>query len=251
MPKFWSFIGNEKYDVGCTGQTVYVYLKDGTEVARFKDITYAYTPLISPDGRILVVKSTAGKLAAYSLETLSLIRKFRFSKLDGAQDDGFCFSADGKYLYNIERDESSLKNELSVYDTRDFSPVKKVLWDEGVVIDHIECDADSGVFFVLGFCRDKDCGVASEFFVAKLNEDVLTDMRYIPVAEYRHYWWYLRLQMNGFTEMASKYSLGDVSINERKSEKLSLAKLWRDQGTADFLQNTCEDREAVCRREKE
>ena len=117
MPKFWSFVGNEKYDVGCTGRTVYVYLKDGTEVARFKDITYAYTPLISPDGRFLVVKSTVGTLAAYSLETLSLIRKFRFSKVDGAQDDGFCFSPDGKFFINIERQKDSLHSQQTIEKT--------------------------------------------------------------------------------------------------------------------------------------
>lgn len=227
MPKFWSFVGNEKYDVGCTGRTVYVYLKDGTEVARFKDITYAYTPLISPDGRFLVVKSTVGKLAAYSLETLSLIRKFRFSKVDGAQDDGFCFSPDGKYLYNVERHVDSCKTALSVYDTRDFSLTRRVLGDDYIlVLNSVECDDESDEIFLLGFRRDEKSGVASEFFVAKLNEDVLADVRYITAAEHFHYRGYLWMKMTGFTKEACKWSHLNASHDELKSAELSLAKLW-------------------------
>ncbi len=227
MPKFWSFVGNEKYDVGCTGRTVYVYKKDGTEVARFKDITYAYTPLISPDGRILVVKSTEGKLAAYSLETLSLIRKFRFSKVDGAQDDGFCFSLDGKYLYNIERHGSSLKTALSVYDTREFSLIKRVLDDDDkVVVNSIECDAESGETFLLGYRRDEATGVAAHYFVGRLDEDALADVKYISPAEHHRYRGYLGMKMTGFTKEACKWSRLNASSDELKSAELSLAKLW-------------------------
>ena len=102
MKNFWGFTTNGKYSVGCTGQTVYLYDKNGNELAKFKDIIYAYTPMISPDGTLFVVKSTEGRLAVYSLETFSLIKKFRFSKVDGAQDDGFCFSPNGKFFINIE-----------------------------------------------------------------------------------------------------------------------------------------------------
>jgi len=227
MPKFWSFIGNEKYDVGCTGQTVYVYLKDGTEVARFKDITYAYTPLISPDGRTLVVKSTEGKLAVYSLDTLSLVRKFRFSKVDGAQDDGFCFSPDVKLFYNIERHVDSCKTALSVYDTRDFSLIKRVLDDdEKAVIDCIECDAESGETFILGFRRDEATGVAARFFVGKLEGDTLSGVKYISQTEHYRYCRYLKLKMNGFTEEAHKWAYLDVELGKLKCADLSLAKLW-------------------------
>jgi hypothetical protein len=41
MKRFWSYIENEQFAVGCTGQTVYVYDKSGTELARFKDLKYA------------------------------------------------------------------------------------------------------------------------------------------------------------------------------------------------------------------
>lgn len=89
MKKFWGYVSNNKYSVGCTGQTVYLYDEDGNELAKFKDIIYGYTPMISPDGTLFVVKSADGRPAVYSLETLSFIKKFRFSKVDGVQDDGF------------------------------------------------------------------------------------------------------------------------------------------------------------------
>ena len=78
MKNFWSFTGNDKFNIGCTGSTVYIYDKNNKELAKFKDINYAYSSLISPDGDILTIKSTDGKLAIYSLETMSLIKKFRF-----------------------------------------------------------------------------------------------------------------------------------------------------------------------------
>ena len=87
MPSFWSYIGNDRFNIGCTGQTVYVYDKAGKELARFKDLIYAYLPVISPRGDHFVVKTTDGRMAVYSLETLSLVKKFRYSKVDGAQDD--------------------------------------------------------------------------------------------------------------------------------------------------------------------
>ena len=108
MPKFWSLISNGKYRVGCTGQTVYIYDQNGTELVKFKDLPYAYTAAFSPKGDIFVVKSTAGRIAVYSLDEPCLIQKFRFSKVDGSQDDIFCFSPDGEWFYNIERHGKSI-----------------------------------------------------------------------------------------------------------------------------------------------
>ena len=54
---------------------------------------------VSPNEDLLVVKSSSGSMAIYSLESLELIKKFRFSKIDGSQDDNFMISPDGKYLF--------------------------------------------------------------------------------------------------------------------------------------------------------
>lgn len=99
MKKYWAYISNGQYSVGTTGQSVFLLDKDGKKLNCFKDIIYAYTPMFSPNGKIFVVKSTDGRLAVYSLITYSLIKKFRYSKVDGAQDDGFCFSPRRQLFY--------------------------------------------------------------------------------------------------------------------------------------------------------
>ena len=63
MKKFWGYVSNNEFSVGCTGQTVFLYDMDGNELGKFKDIIYGYTPMISPDGTLFVVKSTEGRLA--------------------------------------------------------------------------------------------------------------------------------------------------------------------------------------------
>ena len=86
MKKFWTYISNGRYSIGLTGSTVYVYGKEGEELGKFKDLNYAYATVISPRGDIFVVKTTDGRMAVYSFEPLKLIKKFRFSKIDGGQD---------------------------------------------------------------------------------------------------------------------------------------------------------------------
>ncbi|MCL2817623.1 MAG: hypothetical protein FWD39_04470 [Clostridiales bacterium] len=136
MPSFWGYTKNDKYAVGCTGQTVYVYDDSGKELARFKDIKYAYTPMFCPGDNTFIVKSTGGQLAVYSLDTMQLIRKFRFSEVDGSQDDGFCFSRDGKYFYNIERHIASYNSCLSIYETPSYNRIKQFFLSKEILCYH-------------------------------------------------------------------------------------------------------------------
>ena len=105
MLRFYNVIENEQFRIGCTGRTVWVFDKNGTVLAKFKDLNYAYQAAISPRGDLLAVKSGQGWLAFYSLKELALVKKFRFSRVNFAQDDGFCFSSDGKYLLNLDSGE--------------------------------------------------------------------------------------------------------------------------------------------------
>lgn len=157
-PKFHSFIRKDRYAVGCTGQTVVIY-KDETEIARFKDLIYAYNAAFSPKGDMFAVKSTAGSLAFYGVEPPRLIGKFRFSKIDGAQDEGFCFSPDGEFFYNIECHKDSTVTALSVYRTGDLSLDRRLFdGDDRLCLCEIEYDAEKGDFVLLGFYR----GVSGE-----------------------------------------------------------------------------------------
>lgn len=224
MKSFAGFTSNGEYSVGCTGQTVYLYDKDGKELAKFKDLIYAYSPMISPDGKIFVVKTTEGRLAVYSLEHRTLIKKFRFSKVNGAQDDNFCFSPDGKELYNIERHIDSLKTALSVYDTRDFSLKKRILNDDySLVLAAVEYSVNENKIFLLGYMREPESGVAYKFFVGELIKDSLENIVYISEKEYDFYLHCKYLEIHPFT-IFGLYTPGEA--DRIKEAKHSLAKLW-------------------------
>lgn len=222
MKKFWAFISNGNFSIGTTGQTVYLFDKNQNEIHQFKDIPYGYTPMFSPDGRLFVIKSTTGRLAVYSLETFSLIKKFRFSKVDGAQDDGFCFSEDSKYFINIERQGDDLHSAISVYSTNDFSRVSQLLIEEDAMIDCIEFDDNTKEYYVLGFVR----GDPIHGFVAKYKNNPVVDKVEITENEYDFYDSYLRLKIMGFTEKAYEWSYIECELEKLKRMNHSLAKLY-------------------------
>ena len=224
MKKFVGFTTNGEYSVGCTGQTVYLYDKDNNEIGRFKDIIYAYTPMISPDGTLLVVKSTDGRLAVYSLESFSLIKKFRFSKVNGAQDDGFCFSPDGKYFINLERHRDSLHSVVSVYNTADFSLADRIIIGEDMMFGHIEYDKDTDKYYVLGFMRDSNL-VINHGFVAEYREGQICNTTVISQDEYWFYSSYKSLEMLGFTEKQYDWTYFTCSLEELRKMDCTLAKL--------------------------
>ena len=224
MKKFWSYIENDKYGVGCTGQTVYLYDKNGTELKKFKDLPYAYKSAFSPLGDIFVIKTTEGRLAVYSLDTLSLIKKFRYSKVDGAQDDGFCFSSDGKYFINVERQGDSLHSAISVYDTNNFTRVSQLLLGDKAAASHIESVNDE--YYVLGFMRGDD-GVLSDCYVGKFANNEIKDVKIISEREHEFYRDYLDLKLMGFSEKAYEWSRFEISLDKLRSAGHSLAKLWK------------------------
>ena len=226
MKKFWSYVSNNEFSVGCTGQTVFLYDKDGNELGKFKDIIYGYTPMISPDGTLFVVKSTEGRLAVYSLETLSLIKKFRFSKVDGAQDDGFCFSPDGKMFFNVERQKDDLHSAISIYDTTDFSLSNQILLGEDMKLDYIEFDKETNKYYVLGFMRNADL-IIKHGFVAEFEDNQIKNITAISENEYDFYRSYKDLEIMGFSEKAYDWSDMDCELDKLKSMNHTLANLYK------------------------
>ena len=225
MPSFWSLIENEKYKIGCTGQTVYVYDKAGKELARFKDLIYAYLPVLSPRGDSFVVKTTEGRMAVYSLETLSLVKKFRYSKVDCAQDDGCCFSPDGSEFYNIERQGDDTKTALSVYDTADYSLKKRIL-DRNPDLVLRTLQFVGGTPYVLYFCRGKH---KIRYYVAKLLGDELREPCEITERVSEFYFWYLDLAAHGFTDKAKEWNglnYQGYDLSTIQNQHHTLARLW-------------------------
>ncbi len=50
MPKkFYTLLKIDKYDIGLTSKTVYIYDKSKNEIVKFKDLDYAYKGCVSPD----------------------------------------------------------------------------------------------------------------------------------------------------------------------------------------------------------
>lgn len=211
MPQFKSIIKNENYRIGCTGQTVWVWDKNDTVIAKFKDLIYAYRALISPRGDIFIVRSSEGRLAVYSLENLSLIKKFRFSKEEESGDYGCCFSPDGKYFFNIEKYKSCWNSTLAIYDTSDFSLVSRIIMGERMHLS--EMQIVDGECFVLGYTRGED-GVGDKFFVAKFRDNKLRDAVKISESDY---WFHI--------ENISQTVFGD-KLSHRGLPEYTLARIW-------------------------
>lgn len=180
--KFIGFVRNCRFQVGCTG-TVYVYDCDGEELAQFRDIPYGYTPLLCPGKDLLAVKSPAGMLAFYDLNELKLLKKLRFG-FNGAQDDGFAFSEDGRYLYNLERPTGCGHNRITRYDTNTLEGMVVVASDPMIMYDNILYSRKLDTLCILGTCRHQEHPVLPYgSFIACFDGQKLTHAVSIPETE--------------------------------------------------------------------
>ena len=223
-PPFWSLISNGEHIVGCTGQTVYVYDMNNNLLAKFPKHRYVYTSAFSPSGDMFTVKSVSGYLAFYSLKDYTLLKKFRFSKINGSQDDGFCFNADGSEFYNIERHTYS--SALSIYDTKDFSLKKRLFHEDRFTeLCDIEYDTVSDTVYIIGFFRDKKSGVANEHYIAKLVNDNITDIIIISYKEYVNCTEYKNLLRFGESNFAKEFFTTNPDIKLSPEENYTIAQL--------------------------
>ncbi len=226
-PPFWSLINNGEHIIGCTGQTVYVYDINNNLIKKFPKHKYVYTSAFSPAGDMFAVKSVEGYLAFYSLKDYSLLKKFRFSKVDGSQDDGFCFNSDGTEFYNIERQINSCRTALSIYSTTAFTMKKQLfLENTNIVLQQIEYDYTTDCFYIMGFLRRDKEHLNNRRFVAKLINDEPTDMIIVPLTEYNECIAYLETVRMGSSKMAMEYFITNkISVND--IEKLTISALWK------------------------
>ena len=203
MRSFWGFYDNGTYKVGCSGATMYLYDQNDKELARFKDLTYVYKGLFKPETNIFVAKSTEGGLAVYDLDERALLHKIPVAKT-GGHDEGFAFSADGSKFYNIEKPVTSLKTQLTVYRTDDFS-VEKVLFSDcdDIHLEHIEVDNDN--CYVLGYMRDAE-GIFDYGFAGILDGDSIQKMQKLSNDKYEYLLAYKGWEIMGFTEKSIEWS---------------------------------------------
>lgn len=234
MPKFWGYVSNEEYAIGCTSTTVYVYDKEGKELAQLKNIKYGYTIQLSPKKNCFVVKSTGACFGVYSLDTLSLLKTVRYSRVDGSQDDGYCFSIDGNYFYNIERQRKSTNHAISIYDASNFKRIKMFLEeDKQTEPCYIEMDTD-GQLYVLGFLRNEN-GIIDSGFISKMGDTGLEALYTIPVSEYEEYDSLKSLELFGFTDKKKElfsWEYPDVDTSKIENTIFTLAQLWEQYQSA-------------------
>ena len=222
MMKFLCFYKNESYSVGCNGRTVYIYDLTGKELAKFRNFPSAHTAAFKPDSNMIAVKSTAGDLGFYDLDSLSLLKKIIVTRI-GAQDEGFGFTPDGKYFYNIEKPVDSCQTQLGIYDAESFEKVNTLFANESkMALKNLEFDKETGVCYVLGFMRDDSSGVFDYGFVGKLDAESssVTDLHALDTKQYDYLKWYKVWEETGFTEKALKWNpLNELDSIEETSIK--------------------------------
>lgn len=206
MRRFWGYYDNGKYRVGCNGQTVYVYDQNNKELARFKDIIYAYSGKFLPGKNIIIIKSTEGSLAVYDLDKLELIKKIIITRI-GAQDEGFTFSPDGKRFYNIEKPTVSTETQLTIYQTSDFTVAETLFADRtDLVLSDIEFDEESEQCYILGFMRNHK-GTYDYGFIGQLVNNEIINIKKLDYDAFDYIEEYKKWESSGFTDRQLEWSM--------------------------------------------
>ncbi|MBO5303096.1 MAG: WD40 repeat domain-containing protein [Lachnospiraceae bacterium] len=216
---FWGYYDNGIYRVGCTGGSVYVYNQENQKLARFQDMRYVYAGVFMPNTNIFVAKSTEGILAVYDLDRLELVKKIVITRI-GAQDEGFAFSPDGKYFYNIEKPKSSLRTQLTKYDTSDFHVAETLFAGrKELFLCEIEFEQTTENGYILGYMRD-DKDLCKYNFVAQFIEDEIVNIKRLAEEVFWYALAYKGWERSGFTKKAFASSSGLVNWKEKGAVSL-------------------------------
>jgi len=218
---FWTYISNGKHSIGSTGGMVYVYDDEGVELAKFKDMNYAYELAFFPDGERFVARSNEGLIAVYDLRTLRLIKKFRYGKAKDPHDGNLCVSADGKYIYVVVYTFDEKKKKpytwIDVYETESFTLVESLFKGKEFYFTEIEWGEEQNVFYALVYKR-RGC------VIARCKGDC-ADFLSISDGICHRYRNYKHWQLSGFTPKQREW----LYPKDEEFEKLAtpLAELWK------------------------
>lgn len=207
MEDFWSFYDNGTYKVGCTSVTVCVMDQNDQVLAKFRDIPFASYGAFQPGTNIFVVKSTTGLLGIYDLDQLKLVKVVSGTETI-AQDEGFGFTSDGDYFYNIEYLDSSVSTQLVIYDTEDFE-VEKILFTEekDLFLEELEFFEDD--CYVFGFVRGED---DNDYFVGELINDSITNINFLSWDDQNELRSYKGWEKSGFTDAYRVFWFGEDEL---------------------------------------
>lgn len=219
MKKYYGVAQYADYLVGCAGQTVYVFGGKGAEIARLRDIPYAYAAAFSPDGNLLAVRSTTAWFAFYVPPDFRLVQKMRMRRPNSQpQDEGFCFSPDGALFWNLEY-QNDLTTHLVSYDTKTFAEVGRFFEGERYVFSHIEPSAKGG-YDLLGFRREPEAQDNSLWFARFHGENLISQTQLVP-SVYERARRNKKVELCGFTEQIHNIWM----VEERLSVPVPLASL--------------------------
>ena len=206
MRRFGCQAENDRFRVGCTGGTVYVYDAGGTELALFRgDIDHITKVFLSPAGNVCAAKSTTGMLAAYDLDGLKLIRKFRCARAArGGQDGGAAFSPEGDVFYNLET-RNDMCSSVAVYDGRTFEERQAYLDEERFQATDLVYSPSLSCLLILGYFRgeaEDNRYVAAKFDGRVYDEAEISDAEFFQCSMRQS------VADAGFTEECAESLLG-------------------------------------------
>lgn len=219
---FWTHISNGKHSIGSTGGMVYVYDEKDIEIAKFKDMNYAYDLTFFPDGERFVARSNEGLIAVYDLRNLRLIKKFRYGKAKDPHDGNLCISADGKYIYVVVYTFDEKKNApncwIDVYETETFSLVETLFKESEIYPYYIEWGEEKDVFYLLGSAKRGRSVIArcKDGYADVLSVSENTERRYHNIKCW---------QLSGFTPKQREWIYPKDEVLERLDTPL--AELWK------------------------
>ena len=101
--------------------------------------------------------------------------------------------------------------------------------DDDLVLSIIEYDNESDNYFISGYFRDLNTNVASKFFVAKLVNDKLEEIKYFDEKTHFFLQTAKTIEVAGFTDESYKWSFlhQTFSLEQLKNMDLSLANMWK------------------------
>ena len=133
------------------------------QVASFNDFPYISKEVFSSDGKYLLAKSTARKLALYDLGKMELIHKHNVKGNSQPQDEGICFSSDNKKIVDLVYDNDML-GYIAVWDIETWTETR---YFEGGnhVFDTIVSIPSKEKCFVSGHRRGSDGVYSIPFYL--------------------------------------------------------------------------------------
>lgn len=224
MVKAWGNCDNDKYKVRCNGHTVWVYSAETEElITRFRGFPYTYVAKFKPGTNDIVVKSSDGYLGFYDLDKRILLKKIRFGG-DSGQDEGFAFSTDGKWLYNIEDIDPHPMQLLTRYDTTSFkSEVILELDRRYGTLTNIEITETGDIYLLFVDC------------VCMLNNNSIERMHPISLSTYHTFSKYLDWKDTGFSEKAARWILKEKEKKLFQEKTFSLEELFMSQEASNSI----------------